>query len=1225
MEKGAKKKSKFREIAAYLVCGVLTTVVNVAVYHVLYKVGLGVTTSGVISVVCAKIFAYISNKLFVFDSHCENKEELGKEIWRFILARGLSGVLDVALTMLFSVIIPKDFGFAKTLGGFSLSFVILEPGLAAKYITQPIVIVLNYVLGKWYVFKGKGAEEAEAEAAEAAAEPEEEMEDREDRPFHTFFILVLDFFQDQFARVYELLFSSKEGESEGESESEGITKESLMEKFFGILDFFRFFDFVDWVKGLFSRKKADNFYAYGSDSGEDGDVYQEKAGADTESEGSTARTGGFNFSPFAARGLSFLVALAIVFMFFKISRGLYKDFVMTQTHLFRQGHMLETLNQIFFNELGDRFGALFSALQSLYANFCSRLNYAKLLTTGQYSLLPCLAAGVCLIILTLAQNLIRMHAASTIFTLGLIFFLAGGNILQLDGGLFVLQMTLTLLILTSYRAAVSGYGGSYKYFLIRALLISLLAGLPGTAPVFAFICLILVTLTQFVGVIWNSRGKGFADFLLLAASRFLPLLLPVCALYFFCGGLDPLNYSVSGDFWIVSSPDPVAVSPYLARTGLLATLAVAFGAFLMFFSSLKRCGLFCILGSFFFYVYLRLTKLDPATAGYASSFLLTLVIGAGGILLGQLAVLAAKYLGRFLFAPRLRYLISALLALPFIIYVLTAKSSAFEAGTSDLSEITEKICQSLDDREGGFKKGDLIVLPSLFAGENKEAGASLYDVLRYENRRKAMRQWNFLENSDLSSLRDLDNQKDARVWWVIPAHTSGLGSVSDICDVKVVDDHATLLRSSVPLRSPQQLAAMTFAVLGCVDAAWVRDCANELARQLALLPPLPKYELLDVTTARGYRRGLFLGLKLSDAEELRKTHSLWGAFVCAVKAKRLDEAQRFFDLACAEEKDVRLLIQVYSAFGSGIRFLSPEDLMSRYGLAIENFRILCPLFDKFYHNDPANFPFSRPWQDLKKSFANGPDPSEEYSKRFTPDRRLCVTLTNELPREAFFEEKDEMLRDRYFEKGLGAWRIESVLGDRLPSTFISVPDLWLLAQGEPGGKAGVSQRLEVEKGVYLAGAYARVPEGREAPDEISLKFRGSGLEAVTRTAKWKSGSWQWTYCCLIVTNTVPGRANFFCGSENIASPGSVEFTDLTFRRIDGSGEEAWLSSPLRARLRRETDSVALRLEEREEQLKRENILRESPLLTPDASSDRIPGENTAETMQRERPDNSFER
>ena len=1222
MEKGAKKKSKFREIAAYLVCGVLTTVVNVAVYHILYRFGCGVTTSGVISVICAKIFAYVSNKIFVFDSKCENKKELGMEVWRFVLARGLSGVLDVGLTTLLAWLLPHNYELAFSLGGCYFAFQIITPEVAAKYITQPIVIVLNYVLGKCYVFKGKRAEEAEPEEAEDAvsAEPEEEIEDREDRPFHTFFILVLDFFQDQFARIYELLFSSKEGESEGES----FTKETILEKFFGFLDFFKVFDAVDWVTGLFVRKKEESFYAYESDGGETGGTFNEKAYSESES-AAPAKSGRYAAASLAARLLSLAVALVIVFALFRISRGLYKDFVMEQTHLFRQGHMLESLGQVFFNGLGDRFGALFGALQSIYANICSRINYARLLTTGQYSMLPCLTAGACLLVLSLAQNLIRMHAASTIFTLGLIFFLAGGNILQLDGGLFVLQLTLILLILTTYRAAVSGYGSSYKYFLIRTLLISLLAGLPGTAPVFAFICLVLVIFTQFVGVIWNSKGKGFMDFLLLAAAHFLPLLLPLFALWFFCGGLDPLNYPVSGDFWIVSSPDPVAVSPSLARTGLMATLAIVSGALLMLFPRLKRCGLFCILGSFFFYVYLRLTKLDPATAGYASGVLLTLFIGASGMLLGQLAVLAAKYLGRFFFTPRLRCLISALLTLPFIIYVLTARSAAFEAGTSGLSEITEKICQSLDDRESGFKKGDLIILPKLSGGEGKDDGSSLYDVLRYENRRKASRQWTFLEGNDLSSIEDPENLKNAHVWWVLPAHTGRLGSVSDISDVRVAGENVTLLKSSVPLRSRQQLAGMTIAILGCVDAVWSQECVNDLACQISLLPPLPRYELMDVTTTRGYRQGLLKGLKISAPEELRKTRNLWGAFACAVKMRRTEEAQRFFDLACGEEKDPRLLLQIYSSFGSGIRFLSPEDLMSRYGLARENFRVLLPLFEKIYRDEPANFQFSRLWQDMRKSFSDEPDPNEEYAKRFTTERSLCHTLTNELPREAFFAAQGEMLKDRYFDKGLGAWRAESVMGDRLPSTFITVPDLWLLAQGEPGGKAGVSQRLDIEKGIYLAGAFARVPEDREAPDEISLKFRGSGLEAVTQTAKWKKGNWQWTYCCLIVTNSAQGRAIFYCGSENVASPGSVEFTDLTFHRIDGPGQAAWEDSPLRAKFRRETDAVALRLEEKEEQLKRDKILRESPLLTPDAPSDRIPVENTAETMQRERPDNSFER
>ncbi|MBO7447972.1 GtrA family protein, partial [bacterium] len=166
MAKSGKKKSTTKEVIAYLVCGVLTTVVNVAVYHILYKLGCGVTTSGVISVVCAKIFAYVSNKIFVFNSKCENKKELGMEVWRFVLARGLSGVLDVGLTTLFAYLLPKNYELAFSLGGCYFAFQIVTPGVAAKYITQPIVIIVNYILGKSYVFKGKKDEETLEENVE---------------------------------------------------------------------------------------------------------------------------------------------------------------------------------------------------------------------------------------------------------------------------------------------------------------------------------------------------------------------------------------------------------------------------------------------------------------------------------------------------------------------------------------------------------------------------------------------------------------------------------------------------------------------------------------------------------------------------------------------------------------------------------------------------------------------------------------------------------------------------------------------------------------------------------------------------------------------------------------------------------------------------------------------------------------------------------------------------
>ncbi|MBO4553941.1 GtrA family protein [bacterium] len=1183
MAEKAKKKSTAKEVIAYLVCGVLTTVVNVAVYHILYKLGCGVTTSGVISVICAKIFAYLSNKLFVFNSKCENKKELGKEVWRFVLARGLSGVLDVGLTTFFAWIIPKNYELALSLGGCFFVFRIVSPGVAAKYITQPIVIVVNYVLGKSYVFKGKEAKTENAEASEEVQEEEIGIEDKESRPFHTFLMLTMDFFQEQFSRLYSFLFSS----DEEDGEDAGINKETFWEKFLSFIGFFRVFEIIDWVASLFGKKKSEEYYdgssGIYSESGHDDGQDDTFAGSSLKREAISAK--GRMIVKVSTYALTFLVTIVLIVAFWKISKGMYRSFNMNQDHIFRQAHMFESWRDLFFDESGARYGSLFGAAQIAYAWVCSKINYARLVSPNQYAMMSCLVSAICLFILAFSQTVIRMLTASTLMTLGLVFLLAGRNLLQLDGGLFALQLLLLLLILTTYRATVSGYRGGYKYFLIRCLLISLLAGMPGTMPVFAFICLVMITLTQAVGIIWNARKKGFGDFVFLALSRFLPLALPIALLWFFCGGLDPLKYDIGGDFWIISSPNPITVSPFLARTGLLCTAACILGALLMFLSDLKRCGLYCVLTSVFFYFYLRIVKLDPGTIGYASTVFLSMIIGAGGMLCGQLLSLLSRFLCRLLSAPRLRPLFASLIVLPFILYLLTAKSSGFESEASDLSEITDRICKCLDDSVNGFKEGDVLIFPKL--SKTEEVGTPLYDVLNYENRRKAARNWKILEDYDFSSV----NAK-GYAWWVIGLDSSAeFGPVGDICDIKVANERIALIKSSVLIHSAQQLAAMYLAVLNCVDSPWSREGRDEICSQLALLPFVSPDDLSYASLLRSYRQGLIKGCKLMETDELMKSGNFAARWACAARKKDLKSAQRYMDLTVKELPDIVFLLEAYRNFGGDLKFIPPLELVNRYGLSEANFKIFTALFDKIYRDSPANVVYFNEWANIKRGLADESekDLNEAYKERFAVKKELATTITNDLPREAVYEEPGECLQNRYFEKGLGVWRSESVKGEKLPSTFLSTPDLWLLAQGEPGGRAGVAQRIELDKGIYLGQAYARIPEGREAPDEISLKFRAQSLDAPTYAVKWRAGS-QWTLGYIVVTNEADCRAIFYCGSENVASPGSVEFTDISFHRIDGELEEYFKNSPIGWRLRRENDAVALQLEENELELLRQKVL-----------------------------------
>ena len=1182
MAKSGKKKSTAKEVVAYLVCGILTTVVNVAVYHILYKLGCGVTTSGIISVVCAKIFAYLSNKIFVFNSKCENKKELGMEVWRFVLARGLSGVLDVGLTKLLSVIIPENYELALSLGGCYLAFPVVTPGVAAKYITQPIVIVVNYILGKSYVFKGKKAEEVSEEDVE---EETPEIEDNESRPFHTFLMMAMDFFQEQFSRLYSFLFSSDEEEG-GE---EGINKETFWEKFLSFIGFFRVFELIDWVGSLFSKKSQGEYYDGNSD------VYSDSGQYDNTDQVSPAKREtitmrGRLIVKLSAYALTFLMTVVFIVVFWKISKGMYVGFNMNQDHIFRQAHMFENWRDLFLDGSGSRCGSLFGALQIAYAWVCSKINYARLVSPNQYAMMSCLVTGICLLVLAFSQTAVRMLTASTLATLGLIFLLAGKNLLQLDGGLFSIQLLLLLLILTTYRATVSGYRGGYKYFLARCLLISLLAGMPGTMPIFAFICLVIITLTQLIGIIWNAGKKGGPNLVFLAFSRFLPLALPLAALWFFCGGLDPLKYDIGGDFWIVSSPNPITVSPYLARTGLLCTVSCVLGVLLMFFSDVKRCGLYCILTSVFFYFYLRIVKLDPGTVGYASTVFLSMIIGAGGMLFGQLINLLSRLLCRLLSAPRLRPLMASLIVLPFILYLLAAKGSGFESESSDLSEITDRICKCLDDPLCGFKDGDLLILPKLARGE--EGGTPLYDVLRYENRRKAARNWKMLEDNDLISRSDSLGNMKGNVWWLLNLDRPvDLSFIGDICEVKVSNERVLLLRSSLPIHSAQQLAAMYLAVLYGVDASWSSEGRDELCSQLALLPPVSPDDLTYASLSKAYRRGLIRGCKLMDRDELGKSRNPAGKWASAARKKDMRTAQRFLNITIETFPDIVFLLQAYRNFGSELRFVSPFELVNRFGLSRENFRIFLSLFDKIYRDNPANVVFFNDWTSIKREIEdeNAKGLNGAYKERFPDIKELAATITNELPREAIFEEAGEILQNRFFERGLGIWRSESVKGEKLPSTFLSTPYLWLLCQGEPGGRAGVTQRIELEKGIYLGQAYARIPGGREAPDEISLKFREQNLDAPTYSIKWKAGT-QWTLGYIVVTNEANCRASFYCGSENVASPGSVEFTDISFRRIDGEFEEIFKNSPIGWRIRRENDAVALKLEENELELSRERLL-----------------------------------
>ena len=125
---------KYRETVIYLVFGVLTTVVNYAVYIPLYNfVHLPASVCNGVAWVAAVTFAYVTNKLFVFESKSWNSGVLG-ELLRFVGSRVTSGVIETV-----SLLVTVD--------------ILGWNGNIMKLFLAVIVIVLNYILSKFVVFK----------------------------------------------------------------------------------------------------------------------------------------------------------------------------------------------------------------------------------------------------------------------------------------------------------------------------------------------------------------------------------------------------------------------------------------------------------------------------------------------------------------------------------------------------------------------------------------------------------------------------------------------------------------------------------------------------------------------------------------------------------------------------------------------------------------------------------------------------------------------------------------------------------------------------------------------------------------------------------------------------------------------------------------------------------------------------------------------------------------
>jgi putative flippase GtrA len=126
---------KYKSLIMYAVFGGLTTVVNMASYYLTYNIlHIPNVPSTVIAWVLAVAFAFVTNKLWVFDSPSFDAQTLKHEIPTFFGARLATGVLDVVIMYL------------------AVDVAHMNPTLW-KLISNVLVIIINYAASKLIIFK----------------------------------------------------------------------------------------------------------------------------------------------------------------------------------------------------------------------------------------------------------------------------------------------------------------------------------------------------------------------------------------------------------------------------------------------------------------------------------------------------------------------------------------------------------------------------------------------------------------------------------------------------------------------------------------------------------------------------------------------------------------------------------------------------------------------------------------------------------------------------------------------------------------------------------------------------------------------------------------------------------------------------------------------------------------------------------------------------------------
>ncbi|MDQ0929734.1 putative flippase GtrA [Bacillus atrophaeus] len=126
---------QYREMIMYIIMGIFTTAVNISSFYILVEIlDTDYKTATVIAWILSVLFAYITNKIYVFQQKTSDMRSLMRELTAFFSVRLLSLGIDLGMMIL----LVSQFHTNETL---------------AKILDNVVIVVVNYIASKWLVFK----------------------------------------------------------------------------------------------------------------------------------------------------------------------------------------------------------------------------------------------------------------------------------------------------------------------------------------------------------------------------------------------------------------------------------------------------------------------------------------------------------------------------------------------------------------------------------------------------------------------------------------------------------------------------------------------------------------------------------------------------------------------------------------------------------------------------------------------------------------------------------------------------------------------------------------------------------------------------------------------------------------------------------------------------------------------------------------------------------------